>query len=123
MHLDSYCCIMCVSNEEEDTQHLFFNCTFVDACWTYLNIQWDTSLDFQTMLLRARERFGSVIFREVMIHAMWSIWTLRNSIIFYYGSLSFDWWHRSFTDGLKALTLRVKPNVKDAILHYMSSLL
>ncbi|KAF8724304.1 hypothetical protein HU200_021333 [Digitaria exilis] len=48
------------------------------------------------MFLRAREGFNSVIFREVVIIAMWSIWKHRNSIIFYGGSLSFAAWRRFF---------------------------
>lgn len=48
---------LCVENADEDIVHLFFECPFSRPCWTYLKIHWDTSLDFQTMLLRVRESF------------------------------------------------------------------
>ncbi|KAF8772419.1 hypothetical protein HU200_005780 [Digitaria exilis] len=53
--------------------HLFFSCSLAQACWIYLGVHWDLSLHFDIMILRARESFGSIIFREVIIMAMWSI--------------------------------------------------
>ncbi|KAF8712024.1 hypothetical protein HU200_028854 [Digitaria exilis] len=122
MQLDSHNCVLCVENVEEDIMHLFFECPFAGACWIYLDIHWDTSLDFQTMLLRARERFDSVIFTEVVIMAMWALWTHGNSIIFYDGFLSFAWWRKTFFEGMKAVTLRVQSPLKDKILAWLSSL-
>ncbi|KAF8672683.1 hypothetical protein HU200_049379 [Digitaria exilis] len=112
MHLNSYNCVLCVENVEEDINHLFFCCPFSSTYWLYLNIQCDTSLDFQTMMLRATESFNSVVFREMVIMSMWAIWTHRNSIIFDEGFLSC----------MKAVTLRVKPRIKDKILIWLSSL-
>lgn len=63
--------------------------------------------DYAPLLLHAREIFGSLIFGEVIIMAMWSLWTHRNCIIVDEGSLSFAWCHMSFVGGMKALTLRV----------------
>ncbi|KAF8752695.1 hypothetical protein HU200_011936 [Digitaria exilis] len=62
--------------------HLFFSCPFAQACWIYLGVLWDLSLHFDIMILRARQNFGSIIFREVTIMAMWSMGTHHNSIIF-----------------------------------------
>jgi hypothetical protein len=67
MFLDSYFCVMCIENVEDDFWHLFFRCPFSDACLTYLGIQWDSSLDFQLMVLDARQRFGLATFREIFI--------------------------------------------------------
>lgn len=52
--------------------------------------------------------------------AMWTLWTRRNSIIFYDGSLSFAWWNRKFVEGMNAVTLRVKPLIKDRINLWLS---
>ncbi|KAF8765713.1 hypothetical protein HU200_008216 [Digitaria exilis] len=82
MHLESYRCVLCVEDVDGDILHLLFQCQFSQACWIYLGIEWDTSIDHQLMFLRAREKFGSVIFREIIILAMWALWTHRNSIIF-----------------------------------------
>lgn len=35
MFLDSYCCPVCIENEEETLQHLFFDCSFSQACWIF----------------------------------------------------------------------------------------
>ncbi|KAF8711301.1 hypothetical protein HU200_029324 [Digitaria exilis] len=121
MHLDSYSSVLCIENVDEDIMHHFFT-PFSSACWTYLDIHWNTSVDFQTMMLEARVNFGSVIFREVIIMAMWSIWTHRNSIIFDGGSLSFAWWRRSFVEGMMTVTLRINSHIKDKIVVWLSSL-
>lgn len=31
--------------------YVWIDCPFAQACWTFLDINWDTTLDFQTMLL------------------------------------------------------------------------
>ncbi|KAF8661801.1 hypothetical protein HU200_056756 [Digitaria exilis] len=67
MHLDTYVCVCCVDHIEEDIIHLFFECPFSQACWIYLGIEWDTTINHQLMFLRAREKFGSIIFREIII--------------------------------------------------------
>lgn len=38
MQLDSYHCVLCVENVDEDIMHIFFECPFSSACWTYLNV-------------------------------------------------------------------------------------
>ncbi|KAF8742584.1 hypothetical protein HU200_013586 [Digitaria exilis] len=83
MYLDSYHRVLCVENVDDDVTHLFFLCPFSSACWTYLDINWDTTLDFQTIMLRARESFGSDIFREVIIMSTCALWTHRNSILWH----------------------------------------
>ncbi|KAF8646341.1 hypothetical protein HU200_065918 [Digitaria exilis] len=65
------------------------------------------------MFLHARQRFASAIFREIIIMAMWSLWTRRNSIIF----------DRSFIEGMKAVSLRVTPQYRDKLTIWLSSLL
>jgi hypothetical protein len=68
MFLSSYICVLCVENvEDQDISHLFFSWPFSDACWNYLGIQWDLSLEFQAMVLNARLHFNSDIFREIFI--------------------------------------------------------
>lgn len=115
MHLDSYHCVLCVEQVEEDIWHLFYDCHFSQACWIFLDIHWDSLVDFQTMVLKARHRFNYVIFREVIIIAMWAIWKHRNSIIFDGAMLSFAAWGKIFAENMKAVTLRAKSLVRDKI--------
>ena len=115
MFLPSYFCVLCVENLEEGIRHLFFSCPFSDACWTYLGVHWDLSLDFQVMVLHARLQFNSVIFREIFIIGCWSIWCHRNDLIFDGASLSFSQWRRFFVKELQAVTLRAKPRLREKI--------
>jgi hypothetical protein len=94
-----------VDGLEEDFKHLFFSCPFSDACWTFLGIHWDPTLDFQHMVLKARLNFSSVIFREVFIIGCWAIWCHRNDIIFDGVSLSFSSRKSTFVRELSAVSL------------------
>ncbi|KAF8693291.1 hypothetical protein HU200_038675 [Digitaria exilis] len=82
MNLDAYCCILYVDNVEEDIFHLFFECPFSQPRWIFLGIDWGISLNHHIMFLHAKEKFGSNIFREIIIIAMWVLWVHRNIIIF-----------------------------------------
>ncbi|RCV37613.1 hypothetical protein SETIT_8G077800v2 [Setaria italica] len=122
MFLQPYNCVLCIELQEEDRFHLFFNCPFSQACWIFLGINWDTSLDYGQMILKARQEFGKVFFREIVIIACWAIWCYRNNIIFDRASLSFAAWRGLFEKDMKLVTLRVKPSLKDKILLWLSSL-
>ncbi|GJN24109.1 hypothetical protein PR202_gb11827 [Eleusine coracana subsp. coracana] len=71
--LESYSCALCDQNMEETLFHLFFECSFTQQCWLFLDIQWSTDLQPDAMLLQARQHFNSKIFREVLIIACWTI--------------------------------------------------
>jgi hypothetical protein len=38
---------MCSNGSEETLKHLFFECEFVQSCWTTLHIVWDLSTNFR----------------------------------------------------------------------------
>jgi hypothetical protein len=74
--LDSYFCPVCIEFVEETISHLFFDCPFSQACWTFLGISWDFDIPFLDMIIQARQAFASISFREVVMIAYWSIWKL-----------------------------------------------
>jgi hypothetical protein len=86
-------------------------------------VLWHSSLDYQAMVLNARLRFNSIIFREVFIVGCWAIWCHRNDIIFDGFSLSFLLWKSFFVQELQAVALRAKPRVRDKIKIFLCSLL
>jgi hypothetical protein len=51
---------------------------FGDACWTYLGIRWNLSVEFHATVLNVRLHF----IREAFIISAWSLWCHRNVIIF-----------------------------------------
>ncbi|KAF8686674.1 hypothetical protein HU200_043505 [Digitaria exilis] len=67
-------------------RRIFFICSLsvplvrlVESSWVLIG---GTSLNHQIIFLRAREKFGSYIFREIIIIAIWALWVHRNIIIF-----------------------------------------
>lgn len=73
-------CIMSSHNHLEDTIHLFFTCQFAHQCWNYLNIHWNSNLQFFNMILISTQSF----FVEVIGHSCWNIWTCINDFFFFY---------------------------------------
>jgi hypothetical protein len=53
MHIQSYSCVLYVESIEDDICYLFFSYPFGPACWTYLGINWDTTLVFGLMVMKA----------------------------------------------------------------------
>jgi hypothetical protein len=70
---NNYNCPLCTMGREETTFHLFFSCPFSQHCWNHLNIKWNFNLDFYSMMLNAREQFGSNFFMEIFMIAAWLI--------------------------------------------------
>lgn len=116
MFLESYSCVLCAEEVEE------FDCPFAQFCWIFLGIQWDNSLLPLERFILAKQHFGCVTFREVMIIACCTILEHRNSIIFNNGQLSFTAWLRSFEHELKLVVLRAKPTVAAKLTSWLSSL-
>lgn len=107
MFLDSYNCIQCEKGTQETRWHLFFECPFSQACWTFICIEWNMDVDTLQVIIQARLNFGNIIFREVIILARWAILCHRNNIIFYNSVRSFATWRSFFEKEMKLVTLRL----------------
>ncbi|KAF8668063.1 hypothetical protein HU200_052458 [Digitaria exilis] len=88
--------------------HLFFLCPFSQWCWRFLSIQWDTSLVFMEMIIQSRRDFQSKVFREIIILAVWAIWTHRNE-------------RSIFTGEFRLIIYRAKPSLKLELEDWLSS--
>jgi hypothetical protein len=82
MFLEDYNCVLCSTNSEESSFHLFFECPFSSDCWNSIGIHWELSMQPLDMIIHARTTFGNHIFREIFITACWMIWNVRNGTIF-----------------------------------------
>ena len=71
MELENYDCVLCNSDCEETSMHLFFECHFSTACWNTIPICWNQNVPPLDMIIDARTSFGSPIFREFFITACW----------------------------------------------------
>ncbi|KAF8676448.1 hypothetical protein HU200_047000 [Digitaria exilis] len=67
--MDDYSCVLCHLQLEETLPYLFFAHPFSTLCWQILGISWDATLSTAELIVQARQRFGSHIFREVAIVA------------------------------------------------------
>lgn len=122
MQIPDYTCVMCDDKVHEHYFHLFFECSFAQECWAHMNIQWDFSLNPLDMVLRAKEDFGNIIFREVLITGCWSIWCIRNKIIFDNDIRSLERWKILFYSELGLVCIKSKPNKSNLISAWRDSL-
>ncbi|TVU36350.1 hypothetical protein EJB05_18282, partial [Eragrostis curvula] len=115
MSLPDYTCVLCTGQVEETLIHLFFECPFSVWCWRFVNISWNTALQPQDMIIRSRRRFGSKIFREIIMVVAWSIWCHRNSIIFDGAALSLGRWKNFFKEEFALILHKAKPSTRDLL--------
>ncbi|KAJ1256195.1 hypothetical protein BS78_K065900 [Paspalum vaginatum] len=105
-------CVLCSSREIECIDHLFLSCPFSVDCWNKLNIQWDLHIPIDERLYRAKQNFQEPWFMETFIFATWTIWNLRNDIIFDRRPHSFSLWCRNFRSTAPLQICRMKKSVK-----------
>lgn len=97
--LDDYSCPLCMAAVEETSHHLFFTCSFSQWCWRLLNIQWHMNMEIKERIIQGHREFRSIIFREVLLVAIWAIWTHRR-------------WKKIFRDELSLIVHRAKLSLK-----------
>jgi hypothetical protein len=82
MDLDDYNCVLCTLNIEEDLLHMLFHCPFAMACWYSLQVFIPNSEDISIILESLKDQLRVPFFMEIIITMCWSIWMMRNDIIF-----------------------------------------
>ena len=82
MKLMDYTCVLCAYNVEEDMIHLLFQCPFALACWDTLHLIVPNTSDSGSITENFRAQLQLPFFMEIIITMCWSIWTMRNDIIF-----------------------------------------
>ena len=76
--------------------HLFFICSFSQACWRFLGIHWNLASDFLKTTMQAKHQLRNPFFMEMFIIASQHIWKQRNKFILDKGRPSFISWKSSF---------------------------
>ena len=82
MELPDYNCVLCYHTTEESVFHLLIGCPFATACWNWLGLQ----ITHQGEMLHCLESFRGQLqvpfFMEIIIIMCWTIWQMRNGLIF-----------------------------------------
>lgn len=81
MHLDSYNCVHCTV-AVEDLFHLFFHCPLAVACWYTLQLIVPATNDIFQIIEAFKVQLHLPFFLDIIITVCWSIWTIRNDVIF-----------------------------------------
>jgi hypothetical protein len=82
MFLPSYNCVLCEEAMEEIVDHLFLHCELAKECWSLVGLVVPQSRDPFQILEEFRTRLNVPFFMEVIIIMCWSIWIVRNNLIF-----------------------------------------
>jgi hypothetical protein len=96
-------CELCSGRYYEDRIHLFFECTFSQQIWNYLQIDWPVSDDLQTVITVARTAFNKPFFMEVIITTCWNIWLIHNAKLFNHKRPLFATWKAKFIHDISLL--------------------
>jgi hypothetical protein len=82
MPLPSYDCVLCGFDTEETVEHLFLHCVFAKTCWSLVGITVPSALDPFRILEDVKLQLNVPFFMEIIVILSWSIWTVRNNLIF-----------------------------------------
>jgi hypothetical protein len=119
---DDLHCELCPGRIYEDRVHLLFECPFSRRIWNYLQIDWSSDSDLQTVVTRAKRSFNKPFFMEVLITTCWNIWLVRNGKIFRHERPTFAKWKAKFIHDITLLQYRIKSKHKEVFLLWISSL-
>lgn len=82
MHLDDYNYVLCTSLPEELVNHLFLACPSATACWDSLGLIIQQPDDPSATLQLFRIQLQLSFFMEIIITMCWSVWAVKNDLIF-----------------------------------------
>jgi hypothetical protein len=81
-HLPSYACVLCVHNQEETMEHLFLQCDLARECWALIGLAVSNFPNPYQIFEDFRSQLNVSFFMEIVIIMSWSIWAVRNDVIF-----------------------------------------
>lgn len=112
---NDYSCVLYNIGCEETSFHLFFEYSFSQSCWNTIPIQWDLSLPPPRHDDWSQDKFGNLIFKEIVITSCWVIWTTRNGIIFNNGSCNLNASKAHAKEKLGWVCIKAKPSRKGSL--------
>jgi hypothetical protein len=82
MELQDYTCVLCSLSTKESLFHLLIECPFATACWNWLGLQVTNQDDLFQYLESFRRQLFVPFFMKIIILMSWTIWQMRNGLIF-----------------------------------------
>jgi hypothetical protein len=108
MQLQSFDFVLCLDSREETVDHLFLHCQFAKACWNLVGVQVPSLMDPLQVLESFKSQLKVSFFMEIIVLMCWSIWSVRNNLIFRGEATSLDGCKRCFKEVFGLVILRTK---------------
>lgn len=108
MTLPNFNYVLCNGSIEESLIHLFLDCPFAIQCWAWINVQVEQSADPFQNLDNFKVQLQVPFFMEIIVLMSWTIWKIRNDMIFRQENPSFQAAKDFFKSELQYLLLRVR---------------
>uniref|UniRef100_A0A453BIM8 Reverse transcriptase zinc-binding domain-containing protein n=1 Tax=Aegilops tauschii subsp. strangulata TaxID=200361 RepID=A0A453BIM8_AEGTS len=115
-------CVLCTAHEEETIDHLIFNCTFSQTCWSKIGISYNFGISRIEATIRAKEIYSSRLLFEIFTITAWNIWKERDNFIFNQINPSYRAWPERTRADLTWLRYRVSPDLSAYITSFVNSL-
>jgi hypothetical protein len=120
-HIPNDKCVVC-NQIRETRDHLFFECTLSQKCWTILGIHWDNTLSLGDRIEAAARHWRGDLFMEFVIIGAWNIWKQRNRKHFDGILPTVEIWIANFIVDSDLLSCRVNSDRKDYIKTFVAGL-
>jgi hypothetical protein len=82
MFLQDYNYVLYTRGVEESLFHLMFDCPLAIACWNTLNLLIPVSSSPSQIFEAFKTQLHLPFFMEILVTMRWSIWSVRNDVIF-----------------------------------------
>jgi len=122
MILETYSCEICITGQEETTQHLFWGCPFTQNCWGLLNLEIiPTGSTFQN-ITAIKDQLQNRFFMIATILMCWTIWKVKNELIFNNNQLGLQEAKTLFLKEVGVVSNRIKSQLKQDFLLWLQNL-
>jgi len=122
MNLESYNCEICSQRVEETVEHLFWDCAFARQCWAFINVQTIQGGSSIQNVAAARIQLQSQFFMTTTIVLLWTIWKVRNKLIFNNNQIGLQECKAMFLQELGLISLRIKKSLTESFQQWIQRL-
>ena len=107
---NNFDCLLCGQHIEETVEHLFFYCTFSQACWRSLVFHWSMHDKRLTLISHQKTTQPRKLWMDIFLTSAWSLWKERNNHHFRKIKPSVAAWKQRFKLEFSNLRYRVQPS-------------